>query len=166
MQRNRRTRLARVRRSIQDQGTRRVPSVNAVEPEVRTDSSMPPTEPDPKVRNGLNAYVAEWGYDVPEAKWADFHKWLAQNERKLAQSAPKGVMYRGTFAAIFGPRHRPDGRYRTFWALNSLQDVQNFWTKGTPTFRNLVKQLLRFRDRESTSGFSQLFRLAAGAPVY
>ena len=176
MERNRRSTLKRVRKIIERQGAVRAPSVNAVEPEVRTDSSLPVTPGsgatglDQNIKAGaaLGVYVVEWGYDVPEAKWRDFHNWLNKNERKLAQAALKaksGVFYKGTVVAVFGSSHRPDGRYRTFWALSSLESVERFWTKDA-AFRDLVKALLRFRDRSSGTGFSQLYQVAAGAPTY
>ena len=176
MERNRRSTLKRVRKIIERQRAVRAPSVNAVEPEVRTDSSLPVTpgsgatalDETIKLGAALGLYVVEWGYDVPEAKWPEFHNWLNNNERKLAQAAEKaksGVVYKGTVVAVFGPSHRPDGRYRTFWALTSLQSAELFWTKDA-AFRDLVKELLRFRDRSSGSGFSQLYQVAAGAPTY
>lgn len=176
MERKRRSTLKRVRRIIERQGAVRAPSVNAVEPEVRTDSSLPVTPGsgakglDESIKAGaaLGVYVVEWGYDVPEAKWSDFHDWLNQNERNLARAASdakSGVLYKGTVVAVFGPSHRADGRYRTFWALSSLQSVEHFWTKDA-AFRALVKKLLSFRDRSSGSGFSQLYQVAAGAPTY
>ena len=136
MERNRRNTLKRVRKVIERQGAVRAPSVDAVEPEVRTDSSLPVTPGsgatglDETIKAGaaLGVYVVEWGYDVPEAKWKEFHDWLNKNERSLAQAAQKansGVVYKGTVVAVFGPSHRPDGRYRTFWALSSLQSVEH-----------------------------------------
>jgi hypothetical protein len=175
MAKKRSSRLTAARTIVERQDARRVPSVNAVDPEVRTDSSIPITPPEDNVKDlneliksgaAIGAYVVEWGYDVPEAKWAEFHKWLAGNERTLAAKAPSGVLYKGTVVAVFGPLHRPDGRYRTFWALGALQDAQRFWVTGDATFKNLVQQLLSFRDRASGTGFSQLYRTAAGSPVY
>ena len=142
MERKRRSTLQRVRRIIERQGAVRAPSVNAVEPEVRTDSSLPVTPGSGatnlgetiKVGAALGVYVVEWGYDVPEASWPNFHDWLNKNERKLAEAAQKaksGVVYRGTVVAVFGPSQRADGRYRTFWALKSLQSVEHFWTKDS-----------------------------------
>jgi hypothetical protein len=168
-------RLATVRRLIKQQGAKRTPSVDGVDPEVRTDSSLPVTagagvkDLGGLIRSGaaLGVYIVEWGYDVPQGKWAAFHRWLNANERKLAASAPKGtVAYKGTVVAVFGPSHRADGRYRTFWALSSLESAEHFSTKGGATFRTLVKGLLSFRDSSSGSGFSQLYQIAAGAAVY
>jgi hypothetical protein len=170
MERKRKNKLAAVRTAL-GQSPRHKPSVDAVEPEVRTDNSLPFTQPDAQFVRSSNAdaaLIVEWGFDVAEAKWAEFHKWLAANEADLAKAAPgPGVIYKGTVVAVFGPLHRPDGRYRTFWALNSIQDVQNFWTNSkSKDFQRLVKELVAFRDRTSKSGFSQLYRVAAGAPVY
>jgi hypothetical protein len=167
------SRLTAVRNIIERQGTKQGPSVDAVDPEVRTDLWLPVTpgkakDLDERIKTGdaLGAYVVEWGFDVPEPKWDEFHRWLDKNERKLARSAPAGVRYKGTVVAVFGPLHRPDGRYRTFWALTSTEDVQNFWMKSGKDFRALLKDFLGFHDRTSRSGFSQLYQVAASKPVY
>jgi hypothetical protein len=173
MERKRKSTLRRLRKIIERHGARRAPSVDAIEPEVRTDSSHPVGEVDDKDVNNriesgyaLGAYIVEWGYDVPEKRWDEFHKWLRDNEAKLAKAHPKGVFYKGTVVALFGPTHRPDGNYRTFWVLTSIDGVQSFWTHGSDVFKGLVRELLKFRDRTAGTGFSQLYQIAAGAPVY
>src|SRR5262245_28027892 len=170
------SKLTAVRRMIKRQGGRRVPAVGAVDPEVRTDWSIPTTggsgdkglKEEIKVGHALGAYVVEWGYDIPEPKWPDFHKWLLANEAALAAHAPEGVAYKGTVVAVFGPLNRPDGRYRTFWALDSTCRVEQFWTKGDGDFKRLLKQFVAFPERGECceNGFSQLYQVAAGAPIY
>ena len=176
MAKKRDSKLTAVRQIIKRQGAKRGPSVGAVDPEFRTDGGLPATGGTgdknlPKeiaLGSALGAYVVEWGYDVPESKWSAFHTWLAQNELKLAKTVPSGVHYKGTVVAVFGALNRPDGRYRTFWALDSTSHIQEFWLKAEGEFRKLVTELIAFRQRGECceNGFSQLYQVAAGAPTY
>ncbi len=176
MARKRDSKLTAARQIIKRHGAKRGPSVGAVDPEFRTDGGLPVSggtgDKDlPKQiekGNALGAYVVEWGYDIPESQWTAFHTWLAQNEINLAKAVPPGVHYKGTVVAVFGPLNRPDGRYRTFWALDSTTHIQEFWLKGEREFKKLVKELVAFRERGECcqNGFSQLYQVAAGATTY
>jgi hypothetical protein len=111
MDKKRESKLTAVRKMIKRRGARRGPSVGAVDPEIRTDGGLPVSggtgdkdlKEEIKAGHALGAYVVEWGYDVPELKWRDFHKWLLDNEVKLARAVPDGVVYKGTVVAVFGP---------------------------------------------------------------
>lgn len=174
MPRKRKSKLKTVRNIIRRQAVTRAPSVHAVEPEVRTDMTITVTpgdnvrDRDTRIGKGelLGVYIVEWGYDVDEGQWDNFHKWLAKNEQRLASTCPGGVAYKGTYLAVFGPTHRTDGRYSTFWALNALDGIQNFGTKGGREFQKLLKEFLSFRDTAGRTGFSQLYQIAAGTPAY
>lgn len=169
MDKRRNSRLTAVRKIIKREGARRGPSVGGVDPEVRTDGTLP-VDPDGSSRgvHALGNYVVEWGYDVPESKWSDFHQWLAANEKALAQNVPSGVVYKGTVVAVFGPVNRPDGRYRTFWTLDRTARIEEFATKGKGNFKELLAQLVAFRKRGDCceNGFSQLYQVAAAVPTY
>ncbi len=173
MPRKSRNALSALRKIIERQGPRRAPSVHAVEPEVRTDMQLPVTpgtklpDLDKRIGDGelLGIYIVEWGYDVAEDQWARFHDWLAKNEQQLAKNCPPGIGYRGTYLAVFGPAHRADGRYSTFWALKSLDKIEDFGS-GKREFQKLMKEFQSFRDRASETGFSQLYQIAAATPTY
>ena len=36
---------------------------------------------DPRIQSGelLGVYIVEWGYDIPEKEWSNFHVWLGTN---------------------------------------------------------------------------------------
>jgi len=176
MARKRDSKLTAARQIIKRHGAKRGPSVGAVDPEFRTDGGLPASggtgdkdlREETKEGNALGAYVVEWGYDVPESNWSAFHTWLAENEVRLARTVPPGVHYKGTVVAVFGPLNRPDGRYRTFWALDSTSCIESFWLEGKSEFKTLVAALVAFRQRGDCceNGFSQLYQVAAGAPTY
>ena len=174
MPRKPRTALKSLRKIMDQSSVKRAPLVQAIEPEVRTDMNLPVTPginvPDrgKRLKNGelLGVYIVEWGYDVPEDQWIAFHDWLSKNERQLAETCPGGIEYRGTYLAVFGPTHRADGRYSTFWGLTSLADIEDFGTKGKKEFQKLMREFHSFRDTQSGTGFSQLYQIAAGTPGY
>ena len=160
------------------------PSVEKMEAEVRSDAFFPIT----RSRNlpGLNqasssrikstgtqhlgTYILEWGFDVAPEHADQFHQWLTDNEGKLGR-CPKGIAYRGTFMAAFGPASRPEGRYRTFWALDEMNALESFAPKeageGRRTaFSNTLAEFVSFRDNSRGTGYSQLFQVAAKTPQY
>ena len=71
---------------------------------------------------------------------------------------------------MFGPTHRSDGRYSTFWALSSLKNIEDFGAKGpdakSKQFQKLLRDFRGFREPDSKTGFSQLYQVAAGTPMY
>ena len=163
------------------------PSVRLLEPEVRSDLILPVTASGQvrlvgeahtgkhKKQAHAGVFVVEWGFDVADEQVSNFHQWLAQNEPKLAANCPKGVAYKGTFVATFGPASRADGRYRTFWALDAIENSMYFGTdygkgggkdKSRSAFNKLLKEFVSFRDAAKATGFSQLYQIAAGTPQY
>src|SRR5687768_5533479 len=114
MERNRRNTLKRARKVIERQGAVRAPSVDAVEPDVRTDTSQPvapgsgAARLDETLKGGADVgfYVVGWGCVVPGAEWKKFNDWLNKRERSIvpaAQKALSGVVYKGTVVGVFGP---------------------------------------------------------------
>lgn len=175
--------LKKVRRLVRQGRGPVSPSVRLLEPEVRSDLIFPVTASDQvrlvgearagkhKKQAHAGIFIIEWGFDVSVQQVSNFHQWLAQNEPKLAASCPTGVAYKGTFVATFGPASRADGRYRTFWALDAIENSMYFGTdykkdKGRPAFNRLLKEFMSFRDAATATGFSQLYQIAAGTPQY
>lgn len=166
--------LKQVRGAIGRERGPAAPTVDLLEPEVRSDLVLPVTRSQnvagikQRVKSGTNVgiYVVEWGYDVTEGQADDFHRWLEANEVDLAKHCPRGVEYKGTFVAAFGPAHRSDGRYRTFWVFDSLATIETFGEGGSASFRRLRQELVSHRDDASRTGFSQIYQLAAGTPIY
>jgi hypothetical protein len=158
------------------------PSIDKLEAEVRSDAFLPITR-SPKVADLSNAksskvkssgshhvgtFVLEWGFDVPTDMVDDFHDWLTANEKKLAK-CPSGVAYRGTFIATFGPANRPEGRYRTYWSLDELKNLESFAPGASgrrSAFNKALASFVSFRDVEKGTGYSQLYQVAAGTPQY
>ncbi len=158
------------------------PSVDKMEAEVRSDAFLPITRS--RGLPGLNqarssrvkstgsahvgTYVLEWGFDVAIDHVDQFHAWLADHESNLAR-APTGVAYRGTYIATFGPAYRPEGRYRTYWALDEMSNLESFAPRETgrrSPFSRALAEFLSFRDESRGTGYSQLYQVAAGTPQY
>ena len=171
--------LDELRKMMRQHGGPGNPSIEKLEAEVRSDAFLPITRSPQvkalkdakasKVRKGghyVGTFVLEWGFDVPLDQIEQFHSWLADNEEKLAKS-PAGVAYRGTFVATFGPSNRPEGRYRTYWSLDELNDLENFAPGGSSkAFGRVLSTFVSFRDNEKGTGYSQLYQVAAGTPQY
>ena len=159
------------------------PSIERLEAEVRSDAFLPITRSPQvkalrdaktsKVRRSLGHYVGtfilEWGFDVDPDQVDEFHAWLESNEAKLAK-CPSGIAYRGTFVATFGPANRPEGRYRTYWSLDELKNLEDFAPAAAGGKRNPFSKLLNafvsYRDIKKGTGHSQLYQVAAGTPQY
>jgi hypothetical protein len=157
------------------------PSIDKLEAEVRSDAFLPITRStnvdslgnaqSSKVkRTGghyVGTFVLEWGFDVPMEQVDEFHQWLAANEKTLAK-CPAGVAYRGTFIATFGPANRPEGRYRTYWSLDELKNLESFAPGAgrRSAFSKALASFVSFRDVEKGTGYSQLYQVAAGTPQY
>lgn len=159
---SRKKKLDELREMMRQHGGPGDPSIEKLEAEVRSDAFLPITRSSQvkalkdakssKVRRSVGHYVGtfvlEWGFDVEPDQVDQFHAWLAENEEKLAK-CPAGLAYRGTFVATFGPASRPEGRYRTYWSLDELKDLEHFAPGTTPkTFGKLLSAFISFRDNE------------------
>ena len=70
-------------------------------------------------------FIVENGFDVQKGQAAEYQKWVADNEEKVAASAPESFEYLGTFANIFDSNPET-GSYRTLWAMDSYGAMDNF----------------------------------------
>jgi hypothetical protein len=96
--------------------------------EVRSDCfvKLPPLS-DTYATFALASVVIEWRFRLSYGKIAEFHDFLAKNERFIADSCQKvlaGVHYRGTFMALDGQR----AAYATIWGYDSWE-AQDQWSK-------------------------------------
>ena len=172
-----------LKRTMRQHGGPGNPSIEKLEAEVRSDAFLPITRSPQvkalknaktsKVRKAVGHYVGtfilEWGFDIEQDQVDAFHDWLGENEEKLAK-CPSGIAYRGTFVATFGPANRPEGRYRTYWSLDELKNLEDFAPAASGsrknTFGKLLNAFVSFRDTEKGTGHSQLYQVAAGTPQY
>lgn len=90
-------------------------------------------------------FIVENGFDISKGQAAEFQKWLADNEEKLAGSAPDGFEYLGTFANIFSSNPET-GSFRTLWALDSYGAMDNFANhmKAGGSFAELMDTMAGF----------------------
>lgn len=75
----------------------------------------------------LATVIIQWHFRLAYAKTVEFHNFLAENERFIADGCEKmlsGVHYRGTFMALAGKR----AAYTTLWGYDSW-NAQNEWSK-------------------------------------
>jgi hypothetical protein len=160
-----------------DRGTQLVePSVKPIEPEIRSggtflfnqiEHSVPPDRQDvAQLLRNNSALIAdciiEWGYDVDRSRSKEFHRWLEDNEPRIVEqlsSALGGkVLYLGTYA-VFSTTEKNTGTYRTIWAFNSFEGMQQFnalVTDGTSVLSRIMSELYDdFRDNSRGAGQSQ-----------
>lgn len=174
--------LDELKRIMRQHGGPGNPSIEKLEAEVRSDAFLPITRSShvkalkeaesknvkSKVGHYVGTFVLEWGFDVPKDQVDDFHEWLADKEKDLAK-CPSGIAYRGTFIATFGPANRPEGRYRTYWSLDEIKNLEKFDPNAAgvkKSFSKRLREFVSFRDDEKGSGYSQLYQVAAGTPQY
>lgn len=113
---------------IRRRGTPKQPQAIEQVSEVRSDCflSLPPLTPD-QTTAMMSAVNIQWRYAVPYSRVAEFHKFLADNERVITEGCEttlSGVHYRGTYLRLFGAR----SAYATFWHYDTF-DCQKEWQK-------------------------------------
>ena len=164
--------LRQIKQFIRGRNTLEAPAVELIDPEVRTDMNFRVGKSRVanvrgRIRAGkhIGMFIVEWGYDVVADQRDAFHKWLAKNENRLAGSAPRGVHYKGTFV-VFMSSESASGRYRTLWAFDSLDGIEQLGS-GSARFMRLLQELTSFRDQSREAGFKQeIYQTAAGTRGY
>lgn len=102
-------------------------------------------------------FISEFGFDVITGKGKEFQEWLAANEEKLAQGAPKGWEYIGTYAAVISTE-KEAGDYRQLWRHQSYADQDTFaaaMREGGLFAQLMDESATRFIDQERGARFSQ-----------
>lgn len=125
--------------------------------------SLTPQPPDAPSAIFIGALVVEWGYEVDYAQGDQYARWLADNERELADLVPEGVAYRGTYA-VLTQTNLELGSYRTVWAYASLAALQamDVGLAGGGRFAELLQEMTSFRDRRIGASRSAQFYQPAG----
>ena len=163
---------------MKSEGTLAAPSVEQIEPVVRTGlcfmfrdpmkQGVPPAQ-QKILQDGISSgwligtFVVEWGYDVPKDRAMAFPQWLLANEKKIYAAQPEGVHYKGTYA-VFSTSDKGMGEYRTVWAYDSFEAMQVFaaeLSNQRSKFGGLVREMIDFRDADRAAGRSQQIYLAA-----
>jgi len=102
-------------------------------------------------------FINEFGFDVLKGKGREFQGWLRENEKTLAQEAPEGWEYIGTYAAVVSTE-KAAGDYRQLWRHHSY-GAMDAWAeemqKDTPFARLVDEMGRRFIDQERGARFSQ-----------
>jgi hypothetical protein len=163
-----------VKAMIRRRNTLEAPSIDLIAPEVRTAmtfrvSSTILKDVKDRIAKGthLGQFVVEWGYDVAIDNVAEFQAKLNDIEKKLATKAPNGVVYKGTFL-VYMSSDKTGGRYRTFWAFDSLAGIEAMGADAADKgFKLAVAALGSFVDRSNGAGITQsLYQTAAGTEVF
>jgi hypothetical protein len=159
---------------IRRRNTLEPPSVDLIMPEVRTDmnfrvgkSALADVKKRIDAGGHIGYFVVEWGYDVAAAQVATFQKNLNDIEKRLTKKPPKGVSYKGTYL-VYMSSDKTGGRYRTFWAFDSLAAVESMGgDDADKDFKQAVAELSSFVDRSNGAGLTQaLYQTAAGTQVF
>lgn len=99
----------------------------------------------------IGMIIREIGYNIEKGKETAFTGWLLDNEQAMADAAPNGVSYRGTFAVLSASEKRT-GDYRTVWAFDSMSSTQNLSAElanAGSEFGRLYRAFLAFRNADS-----------------
>lgn len=102
-------------------------------------------------------FITEMGFDAVRGNVTEFQQWLADNEQKLAASAPEGWEYVGTYAVVLSTE-KEAGQFRQLWRHHSYaaQDDYAAAMKGDGVFAQLNDEMAtRFIDQEKDAHFSQ-----------
>jgi hypothetical protein len=98
-------------------------------------------------------FIVENGYDIKKGQAVEFQKWLADNEKEIAATAPDGFEYLGTFSSIFSSTPEV-GAVRTLWALDSYGAMDTFADsiKAGGTFARLMDTMAGFALDQQDGG--------------
>ncbi len=86
-------------------------------------------------------------FNLKEYKAREYQKWIKENEEALAEHAPKGWRYRGTYFYVLG-----FGPYTCaqFWEIADYSDFDAFRNHDDPTWLELIEQSMTFGAPEPT----------------
>jgi hypothetical protein len=103
-------------------------------------------------------YVAS--HDLKEGRILEYQRWLKRNSKKLAEHAPPGWRYRGTYMAVlgFGTHDKT-----SVWELNRYADFDNLRTHDDATWARLTAEEAGFHVHGS--GQAVLLRAAVDTMV-
>ena len=102
-------------------------------------------------------FITEIGFDAVRGKVGEFQQWLADHEPLLAESAPEGEEYLGTYAVVLSTE-KEAGQFRQLWRHHSYgaQDAYAAAMKGDGKFATLNDEMAaRFMDQEKGAHSSQ-----------
>lgn len=105
------------------------------------------------------------GGDIKKGKLRKLQQWLAENEAQLAENAPAGCEYLGTYVNIFdSDRHA--GQVKTFMRLDSYGAQDNLAAAGDSVFGKLVGEMLEMFDSESDNWSQALYKRTTDATLW
>jgi len=116
--------LSWIRSAVEAQRSLDPPSVDRVQPQVRSGANVPALSGQrSKVTDDqrlVGNVVIEWGYDIPRSRLDEFQNLLATLEPRIADNLPAGLAYSGSFA-VFSSSEKGSGRYRTIWTISQVE---------------------------------------------
>jgi hypothetical protein len=88
-----------------------------------------------------------FNFNLKQYKATEYQKWIKENEKNLAEHAPTGWKYRGTYFYVlgFGPYTAAQ-----FWEISDYADLDNLRNHDDPTYWKLVEQSIDFGTPEPT----------------
>lgn len=102
-------------------------------------------------------FITEIGFDANRGTVGEFQQWLADNEQRLADSAPEGWEYMGTYAVVLSTE-KEAGQFRQLWRHHSYgaQDAYAAAMKEDGLFAKLNDEMAtRFIDQDREAHCSQ-----------
>lgn len=101
-------------------------------------------------------FISEWGFDVKHGRARGFQAWLRDNEAKVAQAAPEGWEYVGTYGVVV-TTEKESGGFRQVWRHRSYADMDTFAEalRDGPLGQLIDDMTTQFVDDDNRANWSQ-----------
>lgn len=103
------------------------------------------------------ALIYEWGFFVRPGAFDEMRGWLLEHERELAEAAPQGLEYLGTYLPVWAPEQRCDVYQVWRWRRSGEFNLRAAAGADRGVFAQLASQFLSFVDDTRTD--EETFRL-------
>lgn len=103
------------------------------------------------------ALIYEWGFFVRPGAFDELREWLHEHESELADSAPQGLEYLGTYLPVWAPEQRCELYQVWRWRRSGEFNLRAAAGADRGAFAELASQFLSFVDDSRT--YEETFRL-------
>jgi len=103
------------------------------------------------------ALIYEWGFFVRPGAFDELREWLHEHESELADSAPQGLEYLGTYLPVWAPEQRCELYQVWRWRRSGEFNLRAAAGADRGAFAELASQFLSFVDDSRTD--EETFRL-------
>ncbi len=95
----------------------------------------------------MSNILVVFNFNLKQYKATEYQKWIKENEKSMAEHAPKGWKYMGTYFYVLG-----FGPYTgaTFWEISDYADFDSLRNHDDPIWIKLLEQSIEFGTPEPT----------------